>query len=253
MSHISTDLTGRLALITGAARGMGAAHAKALATQGADVVITDIDACELDATAESIRTSTGRNVHRVVADIATDDGAERIAHATAEASSTLDIVVHNAGIMHDWRGFRATPTEDLDPYFAVNVIGPYRLTRALLHLIERSAAGRIIFINSQWGQQPDGHSYGYMMAKTAQLGFMRALAKELVSDGILVNAIAPGAIATRMVPDDVYDAELAAIPLGRLGQADDIAAAVVYLASDAASFVTGQILAVNGGAHLASA
>ena len=94
---------------------------------------------------------------------------------------------------------------------------------------------------------PDGHSYGYMTSKAAQLGLMKSLAQELVSKKILVNAIAPGAIATRMVPDEVYDVEVAAVPLGRLGEADEIAAAVAFLASDEASFITGQTLAVNGG------
>ncbi|MFW0796008.1 SDR family NAD(P)-dependent oxidoreductase [Gordonia sp. CPCC 205515] len=253
MSYLRTDLAGRLALITGAARGMGAAHAKALATQGADVIITDLDGGELEATAKGIRSDTGRTVTAVVADLTTNDAVDTISTTVSAAGGVLDIVVHNAGIMHDWNGFRDTPTQNLEPYFGVNVLAPYRLTRALLPQIERSTAGRIIFINSQWGQQPDGHSYGYMIAKSAQLGFMRALAKELVAEKILVNAIAPGAIHTRMVPDDVYDIELAAVPLGRLGEADEIADAVVFLASDAASFITGQTLAVNGGAHIPSA
>ncbi|MGV9713509.1 SDR family NAD(P)-dependent oxidoreductase [Gordonia sp. NPDC003424] len=253
MSALRADLTGRLALITGAARGMGAAHAKALATQGADVIITDLDGGELEATAKDIREATNRSVTTLVADLTDPVVDGRVTEIVERAGGTLDILVHNAGIMHDWKGFRETGVESLEPYMAVNVLAPYRLTRALLPTLERSTAGRIIFINSQWGQQPDGHSYGYMIAKSAQLGFMRALSKELVGEGILVNAIAPGAIHTRMVPDDVYEVELAAVPLGRLGESDEIADAVVFLASDAASFITGQILAVNGGAHIPSA
>jgi 3-oxoacyl-[acyl-carrier protein] reductase len=97
---------------------------------------------------------------------------------------------------------------------------------------------------------PDGHSYGYMVAKAAQLGLMKALAQELVADGVLVNAIAPGAVDTRMVPDTAYEAEVAAVPLGRLGDPSEIAAFVAFLLSDEATFITGQTIPVNGGALL---
>jgi 3-oxoacyl-[acyl-carrier protein] reductase len=119
-------------------------------------------------------------------------------------------------------------------------------------LLRRSDAGRVIFISSQWGQLPDGHSYGYMVSKAAQLGLMKALAAELIPHKILVNAVAPGAVHTRMVPDEVYEAELAAVPLGRIADPAEISAAVAFLASDGAAFITGQTLAVNGGALIPS-
>ncbi|HEY5854812.1 MAG TPA: SDR family NAD(P)-dependent oxidoreductase [Aldersonia sp.] len=252
MSTGNNRLDGRVALVTGAARGMGAAHARTLAARGADLIVADLDRGELDAVVKEIRETFGREVVGLQLDVTATDAGERVVAAAAEFDR-LDILVHNAGIMHDWKTLAETPVERLRPYFEVNVLGPYAITRAVLPLLERSDAGRIIFISSQWGQVPDGHSYGYMTSKAAQLGLMKSLAQELVSKKVLVNAIAPGAIATRMVPDEVYDVEVAAVPLGRLGEPDEIAAAVAFLASDEASFITGQTLAVNGGALIPAA
>jgi len=246
-------LDDRVALVTGAARGMGAAHARTLAARGADLIVADLDAAELSAVAKEIRDSTGRRVECLELDVTAPDAGERVVAVANDNFGRLDILVHNAGIMHDWKTLAQTPVERLRPYFEVNVLGPYAITRAVLPLLERSDAGRIVFISSQWGQVPDGHSYGYMTSKAAQLGLMKALAQELVSKRILVNAIAPGAIATRMVPDEVYDVEVAAVPLGRLGEPDVLAAAVSFLASDQGSFITGQTLAVNGGALIPAA
>ncbi|WP_125612703.1 SDR family NAD(P)-dependent oxidoreductase [Specibacter cremeus] len=243
-----TALDGRVAIVTGAARGMGAAHAYALAARGADLVLADLDVVELDATAAAIRRETGRKVETLALDITAPDAGERLVSAAVEHLGGLDILVHNAGIMHDWKGLEQTPAENLSPYFAVNVLAPYAITRSAVAALRNSAAPRIIFISSQWGQVPDGHSYGYMASKAAQLSIMKALSKELVTDGILVNAVAPGAVKTRMVPDEAYEEELAAVPLGRLADPAEIAAAVAFLASDAAAFISGQTLGVNGGA-----
>lgn len=252
MTLPDTNLTGRVAFVTGAARGMGATHALTLAHRGADLVIADLDTAELAATAKQIREDTGRRVETMELDV-TDPGAGEQVHDLAQrVFGRLDIVVHNAGIMHDWKGITDTPAERLQPYLDVNVLGPYAITRELLPLLQRSDAGRIIFISSQWGQLPDGHSYGYMVSKAAQLGLMKALAAELIPHRILVNAVAPGAVSTRMVPDEVYEAELAAVPLGRIADPAEISATVAFLASDSAAFITGQTLAVNGGALIPS-
>ena len=122
--------------------------------------------------------------------------------------------------------------------------------RAALPWLRRSRAPRVIFINSQWGQVPDGHSYGYMVAKAAQLGLMKTLAKEFTRERILVNAITPGAILTRLVPAEYVEAEQRSIPLGRLAHPEDIAYSVAFLASDESAFIAGQTIAVNGGALL---
>ncbi|RBP64923.1 3-oxoacyl-[acyl-carrier protein] reductase [Brevibacterium sanguinis] len=243
------DLTGRVALVTGAARGMGLAHAKALARRGADVLLADLDEAEARAEALALGRDYGVRTRGVRVDVTTASAAEEITGIIgAQFDGRLDILVSNAGLMHDWRGIDETEPEDLRPYFDVNVLGPYALVKGLLPLLRASEAARIVFISSQWGQVPDGHSYGYMVSKAAQLGLMKALSKELLNENILVNAVAPGAVATRMVPAEAYEEEVAAIPLGRLASTEEIAEVVGFLATDAAGFIAGQTIPVNGGA-----
>lgn len=246
-----SDLRGRTALVTGAARGMGAAHAAALTARGARVLLVDLDADVAD-TAAALRAG-GADTHALRLDVTSPDAGDRLRAALADAAgpgqpARLDILVHNAGIVHDWRSLDETEPDSLDPYYAVNVKAPYAITRSLVDLLRASDHGRVVLISSSWGQVPDGHSFGYMIAKAAQLGLMKALAAALLPHGILVNAVAPGAIHTRMIPDEVYDLELSAVPLGRLGRAEEIAEAVAFLASDGAGFLTGQTIPVNGGA-----
>ncbi|MDR2256434.1 MAG: SDR family oxidoreductase [Arthrobacter sp.] len=245
-------LSGRVALITGAARGMGAAHARALAAQGARLVLADLDADELSRTADELR-AAGADVASVAGDITEAGAPEHLASVALENFGALDVLVHNAGIMHDFRTLEETEPASLEAYFKVNVQAPYALSRAAVPALRASSVGRIVFISSQWGQVPDGHSFGYMTSKAAQLALMKALSKALVADGILVNAIAPGAIRTRMVPEEAYEMEVAAVPLGRLGEPEEIASVVAFLASDAASFMTGETLSVNGGALVVGA
>ncbi|KHL10034.1 3-oxoacyl-[acyl-carrier protein] reductase [Mumia flava] len=242
----SGRLDGRVALVTGAARGMGASHARLLAERGASVVLVDLDS-EVEKTAADLA-ERGHPVRAVAADVTGAGAAEELVRVTVDTFGGLDILVHNAGLAHDWRRLEETTAEDLERYLAVNVTAPYALSRAAAPILRASVHGRIIFVSSQWGQVPDGHSYGYMVSKAGQLGLMKALADELIGDRVLVNAIAPGAVRTRMVPDDVYDLEVAAVPLGRLGEPDEVAAVVAFLASDAAGFITGQTIPVNGGA-----
>ncbi|MBC9953199.1 SDR family oxidoreductase [Leucobacter sp. cx-42] len=244
-----SDLTGRTAVVTGGARGMGAAHAEALAARGARVLIADLDA-EVHDTAADL-TARGGDVAGVVLDVTAPDAADTLRAALASfagGSAALDILVHNAGIMHDWRELDVTEPDELDRYFRVNVKAPYAITRGLVDLLRASEHARVIIISSTWGQVPDGHSFGYMISKSAQLGLMKSLAAALLPDGILVNAVAPGSIHTRMIPDEYYDVEVASVPLGRLGKPEEIAETVAFLASDSAGFLTGQTLSVNGGA-----
>jgi 3-oxoacyl-[acyl-carrier protein] reductase len=245
----SQQLEGRVALVTGAARGMGVAHAEALAGLGARLVLADLDQAELDVAAERLRRD-GAEVVIAAGDITGPGAAENLVGQAIASWGQLDILVHNAGIMHDFRPLADTTTEIVQPYLNINVLAPLEITRAAVPHLRNSQAPRVIFVSSQWGQVPDGHSYGYMVSKAAQLGLMKALAQELVADRILVNAVAPGAVHTRMIPDHYYDTEVAAVPLGRLGEPAEIAAFVAFLASDAAGFVTGQTIPVNGGALL---
>ncbi|MDF2824137.1 MAG: putative 3-oxoacyl-[acyl-carrier-protein] reductase [Mycobacterium sp.] len=248
-----TALTGRVAFVSGAARGMGAAHAATLADRGADLLIADLDGEELELVAQQIRSETGRRVQSMALDVTAAEAGELVRDLAQHTYGRLDIVVHNAGIMHNWKTLTETPAAELQPYLDVNVLGPFEITRTLLPLLCESPAARVIFISSQWGQVPDGHSYGYMVSKAAQLGLMKTLALDLLPHRILVNAVAPGAVLTRMVPDEAYDAELAAVPLGRLAEPAEISAAVAFLAGDGAGFITGQTLAVNGGALIPAA
>lgn len=249
LSPQAQRFTNRVALVTGAARGAGRAHARLLAARGAKVAVVDIDGAEACATAAEIEAAGGTAVG-FTCDITDRAASERLVAEVASACGGLDILVHNAGLIYSMTGLEATDDANFDRLLAINVQAPLYLTRAALPHLRASQAPRVIFINSQWGQVPDGHSYGYMVSKAAQLGLMKTLAKEFVGEGILVNAITPGAILTRMVPDEYIEAEQAAIPLGRLVHPEEIAAVVAFLASDEAAFITGQAIPVNGGALL---
>ncbi|MGW0998023.1 SDR family NAD(P)-dependent oxidoreductase [Streptomyces sp. NPDC002523] len=247
MSVATGSLAGRRALITGAARGMGRTHALALAARGAAVALADLDAEELHRTVAEVRQAGGK-AEPFVADITSRERAEELITRAADALDGLDILVHNAGLMFSMTGLAETDDADFERLLAVNVRAPLYLTRAALPYLRTSEAARVIFVSSQWGQVPDGHSYGYMVSKAAQLGLMKTLAQEFASERILVNAVAPGAVATRMVPDSNYEAEVAAVPIGRLAQPSEISEVVAFLAADTGGFITGQTIPVNGGA-----
>jgi 3-oxoacyl-[acyl-carrier protein] reductase len=240
-------LDGRRALITGAARGIGRAHALTLAALGASVALVDLDEMDNAETAQQVK-AQGGTAHAIPADITDRPAAEAVIEHAVEVLGGLDILVHNAGLMYSLTGLADTDDADFHRLLAVNVDAPLYLTRAALPYLFDSDHARIIFISSQWGQVPDGHSYGYMTAKAAQLGLMKTMAKEFADRNVLVNAVTPGAVATRLVPEEFQDAERAVIPLGRLAAPEEIASVVAFLASDAASFITGQTVAVNGGA-----
>lgn len=247
LAEAAQKFTGRVALVTGAGRGAGRAHARLLAARGATVVVNDIDEDVAQATAADICEAGGKAI-ALAADITQKVAAEALVRQTVAQLGQLDILVHNAGMIYSLTGLEATDDDNFNQLLAINVHAPLYLTRAALPALRNSKAPRVIFINSQWGQVPDGHSYAYMVSKTAQLGLMKTLAKEFVGEGILVNAITPGAILTRMVPEEYVEGEKANIPLGRLVHPEEIAAAVAFLASDEAAFISGQVLAVNGGA-----
>lgn len=241
-SWSALDLRGRKAFVTGAARGMGRSHSRTLVERGARVAMVDVDADELRAAAEEL----GESVIALPGDITSRGTAESLIQEAATQLGGIDVLVHNAGRMHSGTGLAETDDADFEALFAVNIYAPLYLTRAALPHLSESPAGRVIFISSEWGQVPSGHSYGYMCSKSAQLGMMKTMAVEFASARILVNAIAPGSIRTRMIRD-AQKAE-AAVPVGRLGEPDDISQMVAFLASDAGSFITGQTIPVNGGA-----
>jgi NAD(P)-dependent dehydrogenase (short-subunit alcohol dehydrogenase family) len=226
---------------------MGRTHCELLAERGARVVVCDLDGDLAEQAAADVVARGGQAVG-CATDVGDREQAEALVARSVDAFGGIDILVHNAGRLFSSTGLAETDDDDWHSLFAVNVHGPMYLTRAALPHLRRSSAARVIFISSQWGQVGPGHSHAYIASKAAMIGLAKNLALELGPDGILVNAIAPGAVRTRMVPDENLDDELALIPIGRIAEPRELSYTVAFLASDEAAFLTGQVLPVNGGA-----
>ena len=240
------DLNGRTALVTGASGGIGGDIARALHTQGAAVILSGTRAAALDALAGEL----GTNAHVIVADLGDGDSIENLAkQAEATVDGGVDILVNNAGITRDGLILRMKD-EDWDDVLRVNLTSGFRLSRALIRPMMKRRWGRIISISSIVGATGNAGQVNYAAAKAGMVGFSKSLAQEVASRGITVNVVAPGFIATAMteaLADDQKSQLLDAIPMGRMGAGADIAGAVGFLASEAASYVTGETLHVNGG------
>ncbi|HEY1857517.1 3-oxoacyl-[acyl-carrier-protein] reductase [Acidocella sp.] len=239
------DLTGKTALVTGASGGIGAAIARTLHAQGATVALSGTRREALDAVAAEL----GERVHVLPADLSQAEAASELITAAEGAMGRVDILVNNAGLTKDGLALRMSDA-DWEKVIDVDLAAPFRLSRAALKFMLRRRAGRIINIGSVVGSTGNPGQANYAAAKAGLIGLTKALAQEVASRGITVNLIAPGFIATAMtdVLSDTQKSDLATkIPLGRLGQPTDIAAAVVYLAADEAGWVTGATLHVNGG------
>ncbi|HQT40122.1 MAG TPA: 3-oxoacyl-[acyl-carrier-protein] reductase [Acidocella sp.] len=239
------DLTGKTALVTGATGGIGGEIARALHRQGAVVALSGTRAAALEALAAEL----GERVHVCPADLADPEAAAALI-ATAEAAmGKVDILVNNAGLTKDGLALRMSDA-DWAKVLDVDLAAPFRLSRAALKFMLRRKAGRIINIGSVVGSTGNPGQANYAAAKAGLLGLTKALAQEVASRGITVNLVAPGFIETPMT-DALTDAQRAAlaekIPLGRLGSPADIAASVVYLASEEAGWVTGATIHINGG------
>ena len=238
-------LDGKAALVTGASGGIGAAIARALHAQGAAVALSGTRRDALDTLAAEL----GERAHVCPADLADPAAPEALVEAAEATAGSLAILVNNAGLTRDMLALRMSD-ESWQTVLDVDLSAPFRLARAALRGMLRRRAGRIISISSIVGATGNAGQANYAAAKAGLVGMSKALAQEVASRGITVNVVAPGFVVTPMT-DALSPAQKeklsGAIPLGRLGQPADIAAAVVYLASDEAGWVTGATLHVNGG------
>ena len=244
---MTLDLSGKVAIVTGASRGIGRQTALTLAGAGATVVLTSRgDAAEAVAAEVS---AAGGEALAIAADVADAGAVQRVIETTVERFGRIDVLVNNAGITRDQLLLRMK-RDDWDAVIATNLTGTFLCTQAVLKTMLRQRGGRIISISSVVGQSGNPGQTNYAATKAGIIGFSKALAREVASRSITVNVVAPGLIDTDMTRDISSDAQAtwaSAIPLGRLGTPEDVAAAVCFLASDAAGYITGQVLAVNGG------
>ncbi len=245
-------LEGRSALVTGGSRGIGRAIVERLAEEGCDVAVNYERSREkAEAVTERVR-ALGRRAMAVQADVADASAVGAMCDEVLGQLGRVDILVNNAGIHQHLRSWEL-PAEDWERVIAVNLTGAYLVSRALApHMLERGS-GRIVNISSIVAMSGTDHEAHYAASKAGMHGLTKSLALELSPSGITVNAIAPGHITTDMTAtatEEEVRATLGLIPMGRLGAPEEIASVVAFLASDEASYVTGQVLHVNGGMGL---
>ena len=240
------NLKGKSALVTGASGGIGSAVARALHNQGAELIINGTRSSEL----EKLAAELGDKVHVLQSDLADSNSIGHLAEEAEKISDNgIDILVNNAGITRDNLLVRLSD-QDLMDVINLNLIAGFHLTRKIIRGMMKRKWGRVIGISSVVGITGNAGQTNYAAAKAGMIGFSKALALEVASRGITVNNIAPGFIKTPMTKDlseEQVTRLQASVPIGRLGEAEDVAAAVVYLASYEASYVTGATLNVNGG------
>jgi 3-oxoacyl-[acyl-carrier protein] reductase len=243
------DLTGKSALVTGGARGIGKAICLSLARQGADISFVDVGRAEVaEATVAEIE-ALGRKAIFVRADVTDYAACEQAVKATIDAFGKIDILVNNAGITRDDLMMRM-PVEDFDLVLKVNLFGAFYMTKAAIRPMLKARSGRIINMSSVSGQAGQMGQTNYSASKAGLIGLTKATAREVGSRSITCNAVAPGFIVTDLtkdLPATLTDQIKAQTPLGHFGTVDDIANAVTFLASDEAGYITGQVLAVDGG------
>jgi 3-oxoacyl-[acyl-carrier protein] reductase len=247
------DLTGKSALVTGGARGIGRACCLMLARAGASVAVNyRVESPSANLLVDEIE-SAGGEAFALAADVTKRDEAEMLVDETVARFGSIDILVNNAGI------WKSSPIEEMsdgewDEMVGVNLRGTFNCTRAAVPPMKEARSGRIINISSTAGQRGEAFSSHYAATKGAVISLTKSLAVELAPFGILVNCVAPGWVVTDMTRDDLLGARresiLQTIPLARAATADEIAGAVAFLSSELATFITGEILNVNGGAVL---
>ena len=244
------DLTGRVALITGAGRGMGRASAERIAADGARVVVNDLDQTRAAEVADRL-VSEGAEAMGVAADVSDAADVSRLVGSTRERFGDVDVLVNNAGVLRR-TGILALEEDEWDLVLDVNLKGTYLCTRAVLPAMKEAGWGRVVNISSSAGRSVStlGGPH-YTTAKAAVLGFTRAVAKEMAPFGITLNAVCPGLVNTEMVNEVITDAQTRAyadsFPIKRLAEPEEVAELVAFLASDRAAYITGASLDINGG------
>jgi 3-oxoacyl-[acyl-carrier protein] reductase len=244
-------LEGRVSLVTGASRGIGRAIAAALAAEGAHVVLGGRDAARLAEAVEAIR-GAGGSAEALALDVADRASVEGAVASVLRSRGRIDHLVNNAGVTRDNLLLRMKD-EEWQQVLATNLTGVFLCTQAALRPMLKQRSGRIVSITSVVGLGGNAGQANYAASKAGIVGFTKSVAREVASRGITANAIAPGFIETDMtaaMTDKAREAVLGAIPMGRVGGVEDVAAAVRFLVSDAAAYVTGQVLAVDGGFHM---
>ena len=242
------QLAGKVALITGAARGIGQAIAVRLAGEGADVALCDLQKEWLDETAGLVR-AAGRRAETYAVNVAEAAGVAATVEQVAKDFGRIDILVNNAGITRDTFLMRMSE-EDWDQVLDINLKGAFLFTKAVSKPMMKQRSGAIVNVASIIGLIGNAGQCNYAASKAGMIALTKSVAKELASRNIRANAVAPGFIQTKMtekLPEDIRNKMLEAIPLGRFGQPGDVANVVLFLASDAAAYVTGQVLTVCGG------
>ena len=244
------DLTGRVAIVTGASRGIGRAVARELADLGASVVVA-ARGHHAEEVAAAI-TAGGGTAQAVRADVTDPESVVRMVGTALERSGRVDILVNNAGIARDQMLLRMK-RDDWDAVLATNLTAAFTCTQAVLRPMLKQRFGRIISISSVVGQMGNPGQANYAASKAGLIGLAKAVAREVASRGITVNVVVPGLIdtdMTRAVIPDAREEWISRIPLGRFGTPEDVAGAVCFLASDKASYITGQVFGVNGGLYM---
>jgi 3-oxoacyl-[acyl-carrier protein] reductase len=244
-------LAGKVALVTGGAQGIGKAVALLLARNGADIVVSDINLEKAEETAKEVQT-LGRNALATKVDVATLGDVEKMVQAILAQFGHIDILINNAGIARDKLILRMTE-EDWDAVLNINLKGTFNCTKAVVRHMSKQKSGKIVNIASVVGEMGNAGQGNYAASKAGVIGFTKTIAREFAQRGINVNAIAPGYIETPMtdaLPDKVKEELKRLIPLDRLGKPEDVAEAVLFLVSESANYITGQVLNVNGGIYM---
>jgi 3-oxoacyl-[acyl-carrier protein] reductase len=244
-------LKGKVALVTGAAQGIGKAIALLLARNGADIVVSDINLEKAEETTKEIQ-AIGRKAMAIKVDVANSRDVEQMVQTVLEHFGQVDILINNAGITRDKLILRMTE-EDWDTVLNINLKGTFNCTKTVVKHMSKQRSGKIVNIASVVGEMGNAGQANYSASKAGVIGFTKTIAREFAQRGVNVNAIAPGYIETPMteaLPEKIKEELRRMIPMERLGRPEDVAEAVLFLVSEASSYITGQVLNVNGGIYM---